>query len=404
MESIEQLKQDNAKLTERLNNAAKFFREQKAQIEALTKENEELKDQINRTPQEEVIDTEKWNALVTEKEDLNKQLNEYELKLQNLGTTISELKTKSENFEDVATNKQKVIEKLESDIDSKDKAYKVLQDTYNEVFAEKEKLKSEAINTKINTKVPELETKLNNANSAYEELRKKYAELKELHDGDLKRYNELEDNYESLQNKYKENDIAKGEAELKTENLQAEYVKKFEEQDDIIKSLKKENKETEEQFNKILNSYEKEITDLKSKNANTEQQLQDQTNSTKTLQDKFDKLNQAYDNCENEKLSWEADYHKLDEQYKSLTIQASVNKEVATKYEEIFEDYEKYKEFVNALFTKAKEVNIVWASPEELKDKDKQNTNKETKQPRKNQNVRMLNQEMNVQGGISINM
>lgn len=357
METIEQLKQDNAKLTERLNNAAKFFREQKAQIESLTKENEELK-------------------------------------------------TKSENFENAAANKQKVIEKLESDIDSKDKAHKALQDTYNEVWAEKEKLKSEVINVNNtnNTKVPELETKLNNANAAYEELRKKYTELKELHDGDLKRYNELEDNYEGLQNKYKENDIAKGEAELKTENLQAEYVKKFEEQDDIIKSLKKENKETEEQFNKILNSYEKEISDLKSKNTNIEQQLQEQTNSTKTLQDKFDKLIQAYDNCENEKLSWEADYHKLDEQYKSLTIQASANKEVASKYEEIFEDYEKYKEFVNALFTKAKEVNIVWASPEELHDKDKQNTNKETKQPQKNQNVRMLNQEMNVQGGISINM
>ena len=43
MENIEQLKLENAKLTERLNNAAKFFREQKAQIEALTKENEELK-------------------------------------------------------------------------------------------------------------------------------------------------------------------------------------------------------------------------------------------------------------------------------------------------------------------------------------------------------------------------
>lgn len=382
METIEQLKQDNVKLTERLNNAAKFFREQKAQIEALTKENEELK----RTPKEEVIDTEKWNKLVAKNENLQKQSESLNEECQKLDIQCNEYELK--------------LQKLKSDIDSKDKAYKVLQDTYNEVFAENGKLKSEV----INTKVPELETKLNNANAAYEELRKKYAELKELHDGDLKRYNELEDNYEGLQNKYKENDIAKGEAELKAENLQTEYIKKFEEQEDIIKSLKKENKETEEQFNKILNSYEKEISDLKSKNVNINQQLQEQTNSTKTLQDKFDKLNQAYDNCENEKLSWEADYHKLGEQYKSLSIQASANKEVAAKYEEIFEDYEKYKEFVNALFTKAKEVNIVWASPEELKDKDKQNTNKETKQPHKNQNVRMLNQEMNVQGGISINM
>ena len=55
METIEQLKLEKDKLTERLNNAAKFFREQKAQIEALTDENEKLK----RTPQEEVISTEK---------------------------------------------------------------------------------------------------------------------------------------------------------------------------------------------------------------------------------------------------------------------------------------------------------------------------------------------------------
>ena len=46
MENIEQLKQDNAKLTERLNNAAKFFKDQKAQIDNLTKENKQLKDQI----------------------------------------------------------------------------------------------------------------------------------------------------------------------------------------------------------------------------------------------------------------------------------------------------------------------------------------------------------------------
>ena len=41
METIEQIKQEKDKLQERLNNAANFFREQKAKIEALTKENEE---------------------------------------------------------------------------------------------------------------------------------------------------------------------------------------------------------------------------------------------------------------------------------------------------------------------------------------------------------------------------
>ena len=47
METIEQIKQEKDKLQERLNNAANFFREQKAKIEALTKENEELQKMRN---------------------------------------------------------------------------------------------------------------------------------------------------------------------------------------------------------------------------------------------------------------------------------------------------------------------------------------------------------------------
>lgn len=201
MENIEQLKADNAKLTERLNNAAKFFREQKAQIEALTKENEELK----RKPQDDYVSPEKWNALVTEKEDLNKQLNEYELKLQ--------------------------------------------------------------------------------------ALEKSYKELKELHDGDLNRYNELEDNYEGLQNKYKDlKDLYDGEINhfneqqlgyensitlLEEDNIKLgkdvheleTYIEKTDkEHEQVINDLKKENKEAEEQFNKILDSTELELNNVKKEN------------------------------------------------------------------------------------------------------------------------------------------
>ena len=264
MEDIQKLQQDNAKLQERLNNAAKFFREQKAQIEALTKENEELK----RTPKDEVINTEKWNTLVTEKENLNKQLNEYESKLQ----------------------------KLESDIDSKDKAYKVLQDTYNEVFAEKEKItkqykEQEKFETEvINVKVPELEERLKNTEKAYKEL----------------------------QDKYKANDIAKGEAELREQSLHNEYIKKFEEQNIQIDTLKKK--------------FEEE-----GKNAVANKVLLDKAN------EKIDKLNKLYDDCENEKLAAQADYDSLKEKYESLKINAEANEEVARKYEEIYEEYETLK-------------------------------------------------------------
>ena len=307
MENIEQITQERDKLQERLNNAAKFFREQKAQIETLTKENEELK-------------------------------------------------TKSENFENVATNKQKVIEKLESDIDSKDKAHKVLQDTYNEVYAEKEKLKSEA----INTKVPELETKLNNANAAYEELRKKYTELKELHDGDLKRYNELEDNYEGLQNKYKENDIARGEAELKVEALQSEYEKKFAEQEEQFESAKQAIEKNVKKFEQLREAnnllqdksielandikkyqakyneehllaeeYKKQIQELKDKSNN---QLNNQLKELEEvkanreefrsqlvdLEKKYDQLNKLYDTCEAEEMAARAECENVIQQIRNL--------------------------------------------------------------------------------------
>jgi len=339
MENIEQITQERDKLQERLNNAAKFFREQKAQIEALTKENEKLK----RTPKDEVIDVEKWNTLVTEKE----------------------------NFENVAANKQKVIEKLENDIDSKDKAYKVLQDTYNEVYAENEKLKSEA----INTKVPELETKLNNANAAYEELRKKYAELKELHDGDLKRYNELEDNYEGLQNKYKENDIAKGEAELKVEALQAEYEKMFAVQEEQLNTAKNAVEKTVKKFEQLREAnnllqdksvemandvkkyqtkyndehllaeeFKKQIQELKDESNNQLKELEEVKGNREEfrsqlvdLEKKYDQLNKLYDDCEAEKLSAQADCDKLQEKIKYIEANNISDKEWQDHLENVIE-------------------------------------------------------------------
>ena len=349
MENIEQITQERDKLQERLNNAAKFFREQKAQIEALTKENEELK----RNPKEEVIDVEKWNALVTEKE----------------------------NFENVAANKQKVIEKLENDINSKDKAYKVLQDTYNEVYAEneklKEKLKSEVINVNNtnNAKVPELETKLNNANAAYEELRKKYAELKELHDGDLKRYNELEDNYEGLQNKYKENDIARGEAELKVEALQAEYEKMFAVQEEQLNTAKNAVEKTVKKFEQLREAnnllqdksvemandvkkyqtkyneehllaeeYKKQIQELKDDSNNQLKELEEVKGNREEfrsqlvdLEKKYDQLNKLYDDCEAEKLYVQADCDKLQEKIKYIEANNISDKEWQDHLENVIE-------------------------------------------------------------------
>ena len=391
MGDIEQLKQDNAKLQERLNNAAKFFREQKAQIENLTKENDELKH-----------DAESFNSLQ---------------------------------------------ESYENTIKSKDQDFKTLQDTYDKVFAENKKLTEEIKEqTKfesdvINTKVPELEEKLKNSEAAYEELRKKYVEIKELHDGDLNRYNELEDNYEKLQNKFKENDIAKGEAELRLENIQTEYIKKFEEQKNAIESKDKAYKLLQNTYNEVfgelnelyetnkknVNAYEDLMHDFKVEEENHKKDIElkekfaedcDELNKSNVeLKDKVDKLNKLYDSCENEKLAIQADYEVLKEQYNELKINADAYEETAREYEEIYEDYEKYKNFINALFTKAEEVNITWKKPEgqpkidKVKEQNKEDnddgskvTVELNKQTNTKKEGRIINQEMNIQGNMNFNI
>lgn len=246
METIEELKQQNEKLTERLNNAAKFFREQKAQIDTLTKENEDLNNQCK---------------------------------------------------------------KLVSDIDSKDKAYKILQDTYNEVFAEKEKISNQFKEQEkfesnvINTKVPELETKLKNAEDAYEELRKKY----------------------------KENDVARGEAELRLENIQNEYKEKFEEQKIQIDTLQKSIKEKDEDIKTRQNDYEIVLQQLK----NAEENREDFRSQLVDLEKKYDQLDKLYDTCEAEKLSAQADCDQLQEKIKYIEENNISDKEWQNHLEDV---------------------------------------------------------------------
>lgn len=258
METIEQIKQERDKLQERLNNAAKIFREQKAQIETLTKENEELKN---------------------EKKEITLDYSEEVLKENN-----------------------------------------------------------------------ELKVKLQNSNEAYEELRKKYQEMKELTDGDLKRYNELEDNYEGLQNKYQELEKQKNEAEEKAKMLNdnlrgvekttdSELKKAYEERDSWLTKYK----ELESNFNEVneknLNTY-KDLQEKFDKLNKDHLELKDLTvakeRSNKTLQDTnnelYTELNELketnnknvsycedlkkkYDDLENEKLSWEADYKNLEDKF-----------------------------------------------------------------------------------------
>lgn len=241
MDNIEQLKQENEKLQERLNNAAKFFREQKANIDTLT-------------VQVKTAESDKENAFILYKE-ADKQ--------------VGELRIENES---------------------------------------------------LNNQLTEYDLKLKNSEAAYEELRKKYGEMKELHDGDLTRYNELEDNYEGLQNRYKE--------------LQDEYAKLDENNEDAYTKI--------EELQVIIDKDNKRLE------------------NASELQNKINELNKLYADCENEKLAFKADYASLEEKYESLKSQLDVDKE----------DYEKYKKFVNALFVKAKEFNINLKYTEEPKKKE----------------------------------
>ena len=275
MENIEQLKQDNAKLTERLNNAAKFFREQKAQIESLTKENEELK----RTPKEEVIDTEKWNKLVAEKENLQKQIEGYENERKSNEAYSDDLNKQCDEYE-------LKLQKLESDIGSKDKAYKVLQDTYNEVFADYNKLKEE---------ISQID-KLQNTIKTYE-----------------RKIDELENNNPEVQKL--EEQLVKAEKTIENDKL--DYNK-----------LNKEHKALNDTYNKLNNEYSDIYTkynELEQGRIKSEEQLNalntlciQYKEDNKELQDKFDNLEKICNDFENQKLAADADYQGILDMYQEL--------------------------------------------------------------------------------------
>ena len=265
MDNIEQLKQDNAKLTERLNNAAKFFREQKAQIESLTNE-------------------------VKERTSLAM---DYRNQIEDLTKENKELKN-NQNIVDpnTITELNKRVKELNNTIDSKDKAYKVLQDTYNELYGENSKLKEDLEKRTKNLRAVE--------NTAAEEQNKLVAARDEW----MNKYNEIKPKYDEV---FKASvDLGKEIAELKVK-----YTNKTKEQEDIINSLKKENKESEEAAKKIMDSYENDIKKLKADN---------------------EKLNEIYNNLENEKLAIESDYQ----------AQLAIYKELQGEYERLRNETEIY--------------------------------------------------------------
>lgn len=149
MENIEQLKLENDKLKERLNNAAKFFREQKAQIEALTKENEELK----RIPQE---------SNSKEIENLKEQLAASNEACADMEKTIHK------NLEDI----EKLQIELKKSQEYANATYEEIKNKYDDLHNVYDKLNKESENA-ISEK--------NKLEKEHTKLCKEYDELKQTH-------------------------------------------------------------------------------------------------------------------------------------------------------------------------------------------------------------------------------
>ena len=290
MENIEQLKLDNAKLTERLNNAAKFFREQKAQIEQLTSNNKANLEEIDNLKRElesyvqeneELKRKPKDDYVSTEKESLNKQLNEYEVKLQNSEAAYEELRKKYSEIKELHDGDLSRYNELEDNYEGLQNNYKELKEMYdNEI------------------------TELGNN---YEGLQNKYKDLKDLYDGEINRFNEQQSAYENKITLLEEDNIKLGN----DVHEQIEYIDKMtKDHEVVINDLKKEIKMIEDQSNKVMDSYEKDLNKVNKEKQQLEIQLNNHLERIGQLESTIKTL-QATKTAYDELLKFKEEIRKL---------------------------------------------------------------------------------------------
>ena len=250
MEDMEQLKQDNAKLTERLNNAAKFFKDQKAQIDNLTKENKQLKDQIEGFENE-------FKSNEAYSDDLNKQIDRLEAKL----------KEQQDSYE----NKMELlVEELNAKYSNLQNEYAILDNKYQDTKIELEnslmteaKLKAdnEALSS-YEKEIEDLKSKNENIESQFNEKVNTLQDALNKYIEDAKKFNKLYDDCENeklaIQNDYDE--LKDKYARLEIDNvMNEEYSKAY--LDDIyqlknsINDLISINKKLEKNYNDLKDNY-----------------------------------------------------------------------------------------------------------------------------------------------------
>lgn len=240
MENIEQLKQDNAKLTERLNNAAKFFKDQKAQIDNLTKENKQLKDQIEGFENE-------FKSNEAYSYDLNKQIDILEAKLKEQNVKYSDLQNKLENS--LATEAI-----LRTDNDMLRKSDKENKEAYEQQKKENKETE-EQFNKILNSYEKEIEALKNkneNIESQFNEQVKTLQDALDKHIEDNKNlnnlYNDCENEKLAIQNDYYE-------LKDKYKLLEINNVTDIDKLKNSINDLISINKKLEKNYNELKDNY-----------------------------------------------------------------------------------------------------------------------------------------------------
>lgn len=228
MENIEQLRIENEKLNARLNKAIEVFKDQKSQIESLT----------------------------TELDNYKKSADESSYVYVDLKHKLAEVETTAQSLEELKENHIKEIQRLNEQIDKSDKEIHNLDDLLNEK----------------QTYYDELQIDYGKLNQKYEALYESFQITKNLHDDDLKRYNELESNYKKLQN---DHDDA-----VKTATT---YQKSYEE-------VKDQNVVLQEKLDKI----NEEVQALENTNKEYKNELDKYTVQAKNKDDAYEELRKKY--------------------------------------------------------------------------------------------------------------
>lgn len=249
MESIEQLRIENEKLNARLNKAVQVFKDQKSQIESLT----------------------------TELDNYKKSADESSYIYVDLKNRLAEVETTAQSLEELKENHIKEIQGLNEQIDKSDKEIHNLgnlldakQIYYDDLQADYDKL-----------------------NQKYEALYKSFQITKNLHDDDLKRYNELENNYEKLQN-------IRNKEVSEIENIQLNITKLQKDHDDAVKTATayqesyKEVKDQNVVLQEKLDKMNEEVQALEKTNKEYKNELDKYTVQTKNKDDAYEELRKKY--------------------------------------------------------------------------------------------------------------